>query len=51
MILLTLKEKLCIAEAIILRTIGFNFNFTLPFDYLDILVKTFYSKGSYIQFI
>lgn len=48
MILGILKEKLCIAEALILRTIGFNFNFTLPFDFLDILVRTYYSKGIYI---
>ena len=32
-------------ESKILRTIGFNLNISLPYDILDQMVKSYYSKG------
>lgn len=34
-ILQAIKDKICIGEAKLLRTIGFNFNIQMPFDFLD----------------
>lgn len=44
-ILNKLKEQICIAEANVLKTIGFDFEITTPYDYLESLIRKYYNKG------
>ncbi len=36
-----LKDKICIAESKLLKTIGFDFDTILPYEYLDNVIKKF----------
>ncbi len=41
------REKICIAETCVLKTIAFKLDIVLPFDYLDSLIKKFHVKHPY----
>ena len=41
-----IKEEICMAEFQLLKTIGFNFEYSMPYDFLDYLISNFYdNKG------
>jgi hypothetical protein len=44
-LLLKLREQVCIAESNLLKTIGFDFEITTPYDYLEALIRKYYNKG------
>jgi len=39
------KEKLCNYEMQILKTIGFNLDLPLPYDYLETIIRKYYEDG------
>jgi hypothetical protein len=41
-----LREKICIAEATILKTIKYNLNFEMPYPYLDELSKKYFRDAN-----
>ena len=36
-----IREKVCIAESKVLKTIQFDFDIILPYEYLDTIIKKF----------
>jgi hypothetical protein len=42
----TLREKICIAESVILKTLKYNLNFEMPYPYLDELVKKYFKESN-----
>jgi hypothetical protein len=40
-----LRDQICIAESQILKVIDFEFDFKLPNDFLEILVRKYFNKG------
>ena len=44
-LLIKLREQVCIAEANVLKTIGFDFEIATPYDYLEALIRKYYNKG------